>query len=78
MAKEQKDQVRVIYKKSEELSRTGFLSHEAAKAAFDDISKRYPEPEYRVRCRLRQRTSLYDVVVKVRTEVKTQQPAKAA
>lgn len=69
MAKEEK-QARVIYKKSEELSKTGFALHSAAEIIAGEMKKLHPEPAYRVRTRLRNRTNTWDVVVKVRTEVK--------
>ncbi len=76
MVKEQ--QARVIYKKSEELSKSGFVDFEAAKELQEQLLAKYPEPGHRVRVRLRSRTNTWDVVVKVRTEVKAEQQKAAA
>ena len=65
-----KEETRVIYKKDLELSLEGFETFEKAKAAEAELLRGHAEPTYRVRTRLRTRTNTWDVVVKVRTEVK--------
>jgi hypothetical protein len=70
MAKEPKKEPRYIYKKDPELGKSDIAVFELAKNCEAELLKKYPEPQYRVRTRLRSRTGLWDVVVKVRTEVK--------
>lgn len=70
MAKQEKKEPRYIYKKDPELSLEGFTDFEKAKTAEAELLKGHKEPEYRVRTRLRSRTNTWDVLVKVRTEVK--------
>jgi hypothetical protein len=69
MANEKKAETRVIYKKDLTLSRTECSDYPEAKAIEAELLGKYPEPGHRVRTRLRTRTSTWDVVVKVRTEV---------
>lgn len=73
MAKKQQEEKRYIYKKNLELGKADFAIFEHAKNLEAELQKKYPEPEYRVRTRLRSRTGHWDVIVKVRTEVKEQQ-----
>lgn len=68
--KEKKEQTHVIYVRDVGLTETGFASIEDTRAAFGRLSAAYPEPGHRVRKRFRSRTGLWDVLVKVRTEVK--------
>ena len=77
MAKEQKVETRVIYKKNEDLSKVGFTDFGEAKRKESELLVAYVEPQYRVRVRLRSRTNTWDVVVKVRTEVKAETKAAA-
>jgi hypothetical protein len=65
-----KEEPRYIYKKDPELGKAGFAVFEHAKNLEAELLKKYPEPQHRVRTRLRARTNTWDVVVKVRTEVK--------
>lgn len=79
MSKEQKkEEERFIYKKDPELGKANIAVFELAKNLEAELKQRYPEPQYRVRTRLRSRTQLWDVVVKVRTSVKPEPAAKAA
>jgi hypothetical protein len=64
-----KNEARVIYKKDSDLTKVGFQVFEEADRLAQELKKKYPEPGHRVRTRLRSRTSGWDVVVKVRTEV---------
>jgi hypothetical protein len=63
------DKVRYIYVKDAGLSKFGFPTAEAANAEADKMGERDTD-ERRIRVRLRQRTGLYDVLVKVKREVK--------
>lgn len=68
-----------IYKKDSTLS-AAFDSYESAKEYQETLIKKYSEPMFRVRTRYRQRTGTWDVIVKVRTEVKSaaqQSPSRA-
>jgi len=79
MAKKEAKEARFIYKKNPELGKTDIAVFELAKNLESELLKKYPEPEYRVRTRLRNRTGMWDVVVKVRTEVKEEaQPRQEA
>lgn len=69
MAKQEKKEARYIYKRNPELGKTGFTEFDKAKELETELLKKYAEPEYRVRTRLRTRTNTWDVVVKVRTAV---------
>lgn len=72
MAKKQQEEKRYIYKKSLELGKAGFAVFEHAKNLESELRKQFPEPDHRVRTRLRTRTGMWDVIVKVRTEVKSE------
>ncbi len=69
MVTNKKAEPRIIYKKDLNLSQTGCADFEKAKEIEAGLLAKYPEPGHRVRTRLRSRTSTWDVVVKVRTEV---------
>jgi hypothetical protein len=69
MAKEEKKEVRIIYKRDSDLTKVGFLDFVEAQAVAHELKQKYPEPQYRIRTRLRTRNNGWDVVVKVRTEV---------
>ena len=76
--KQEKKEPRFIYKKDLERSKVGFTDFDEAKAVEAKLLKEFPEPDYRVRTRLRIRTNTWDVVVKVRTEVKEEADSKSA
>lgn len=71
MSKEEKAETRVIYKRDPELTREGFEVFQTAKDLESELTTRYPEPGHRIRVRMRSRTNTWDVVVKVRTEVRS-------
>lgn len=60
---------RTIYAKDAGLTRAGFSTPEDAWLEQGRLREKYPEPSFRIRVRLRQRTGLYDVVVKRQTTV---------
>lgn len=63
------DQKRYIFKRDDEQSKLGFATAEEARLYATNKFEVMDSDERRVRVRLRQRTGLYDVVVKVRREV---------
>lgn len=73
-----KEGTRLVYVKDDDLSRTGFARVEEAWPVKEELMRMYPEPEFRVRNRYRSRTGLWDVLVKRRTEVRTQRPRTPA
>jgi len=73
MAKKE-EQKRIVYVKDSALTVTDITNIEEAIVVKDRLKKDYPEPEFRVRNRLRSRTGMWDVLVKRRTEVKEQRP----
>lgn len=79
MAKKEEKQVRIVYVKDPTLTVTDIGHIEEAIFIKDRLKKDYPEPEFRVRNRLRTRTGMWDVLVKRRTEVadKTKPAAEA-
>jgi hypothetical protein len=64
-----KNETRVVYKKDLNLSASGYSDFAEAKEVENNLVANYPEPQYRIRTRLRTRTNTWDVVVKVRNEV---------
>lgn len=70
MSKEQ--QKRYIYVRNDELSKTGFVNQEDARIWANSKFEVMDTEERRVRVRLRNRTGLYDVVVKTRREAATE------
>ncbi len=63
-----KDIIRYIFVKDTEKTVTGFNTLGEAHDKHEELLKRYPEPEWRVRTRLRSRNGLFDIVVKQRKE----------
>jgi len=60
---------RVIYVRNDEQSKTGFATQEEARLYAVGKFEVMDTEERRVRVRLRNRTGLYDVVVKTRKEI---------
>jgi hypothetical protein len=60
----------IFYKRDDEKTKTGFPTYEAAMAALvkSGLPITEEDGEYRTRIRFRQRTGLYDLLVKKRTE----------
>jgi hypothetical protein len=76
--KEELQKVRVVYVKDPALTVTGITELETAISVKDDLKVKYPEPDFRVRNRYRNRTDMWDVLVKRRTEVKEPVPPTKA
>ncbi len=71
-----KTETRIIYKKDPDHSASGFTTYDEAATIAEALRIKYVEPGHRVRTRFRSRTNTWDVVIKVRTEVKSE-PAQA-
>jgi hypothetical protein len=59
--------------KDNDLTETGLATYALAKEAEEELKKELKDPKeekYRIRCRLRSRTGMWDVVVKVKREEK--------
>lgn len=63
------DTKKYIYTIDRDKTVTGFITLGEAHDKLQELLKKYPEPEWRVRNRLRSRTGMFDIVVKARKEV---------